>query len=103
LPPQSDGRKGEASREVAEFYFAQRNYTAAESRFREALQFNPADAKAMFELAQTSEKLNRKDEALQEYRSCIEFDPRGAYAEKARRAIQRVGLHAASQGRSSRS
>ena len=54
-PPQTDARKGAASREVAEFYMERGNYRAAESRLREALAYNPVDARAMFDLAESLE------------------------------------------------
>ena len=75
---------------MAEFYFGHANYRAAESRFREALQLNPTDTKAMFELAECLEKMNRHDEAIQEYRTCVQLEPNGAYAAQARKAIQRL-------------
>jgi Tfp pilus assembly protein PilF len=71
-PSQTAERKGVASREVAEFYLDRGNYHAAESRFREALEYNPNDARAMFELAQCLEKMNHTDAALEEYRSCAQ-------------------------------
>jgi len=84
------GRKGTASREVAEFYFGRGNYHAAESRFREALEYNPNDARAMFELAQCLEKMNHTHEALEEYRSCVEQQQSSSYAERSLKAIQRL-------------
>lgn len=89
-PPQTAQRKGAASREVAEFYFDRGNYHAAESRFREALEYNPNDARAMFGLAQCLEKMNHINEALEEYRSCADHQPSSPYAERSRKAVQRL-------------
>jgi Tfp pilus assembly protein PilF len=89
-PPQTDERKGAKSREVAEFYVEHANYRAAESRFREALQYNPNDAKAVFELAECLEKLKRVDEAIAEYQLCIDEQPPNSYTERARKALQRL-------------
>ena len=83
-------RKGAASREVGEFYLDRGNYHAAESRFREALQLNAGDMKAMFELAECLEKMNRSDEAIQEYQALLSLQPGGSYAEQSRGAIQRL-------------
>ena len=76
---------------MAEFYVERGNYRAAESRFHEALRYNPSDAKAMFELAQCLEKQNRVDEAIVEYQLCINEQPANLYAERARNAVQRLG------------
>ena len=89
-PPQTDERKGTESREVAEFYLERGNYRAAESRFREALQYNPNDSKAVFELAQCLENLKHVDEAIAEYQVCIDEQSPNPYAERARNAVQRL-------------
>ena len=81
-PPQTAERKGTVSREAAELYFERGNYRAAESRFREALKYNPNDSKAMFELALCLEKMNHTDDALEEYRACAENQPSSQYAER---------------------
>lgn len=89
-PPQTDERKGAASREVGELYFEHGNYRGAESRFREALTYNPSDVKAMFEFAQALEKLNQTGEALQEYQHCADFQSGGAYTERCRKRMERI-------------
>ena len=83
-------RKGAVSREAAELYFDRGNYRAAESRFREALEYNPSDSKAMFELALCLEKMNHTDEALEEYRLCADQQPSSPYAERSSKAMQRL-------------
>ena len=95
-PPMTDVRRGAESREIGEFYFDRGNYHAAESRLREALQFNSNDAKAMFELAESLEKMNRGNEAISEYQACADLQPAGPYAERSRTAIQRLKPSAAS-------
>jgi len=89
-PTQTAERKGATSREVAEFYLERGNYHAAESRFREALEYNSNDARAMFGLAQCLEKMNHTDEALQEYRACAEQQPLSPYAERSLKAVERL-------------
>lgn len=89
-PPQTDERKGAASREVGEFYMERANYHAAESRLREALAYNPADIRAMFDLAQSLEKLDQPDKAFQEYRSCVQLGPDGAFAARCRKGLDRI-------------
>lgn len=89
-PPQTDQSRGAASREVGEFYFERQKYQAAKSRFEEALDYNPGDAKAMFELAQTLEKLNHPDQAAERYKDCFDLQPDGPYAERARKTMDRL-------------
>ena len=98
-PPQTDERKGTASREVGEFYLERGNYHAAESRFGEALQFNPTDARARFDLGRSVEGLSRMDEAVAEYSQCIDSQPTSPYAERARRAIDRLTARAGQSAR----
>ena len=94
-PSQTAERKGAASREVGEYYFSRGNYHAAESRFRETLDENPNDARAMFELAQCLEKMNHIDQALEEYRACAEQQSSSPYAERSSKAVQRLTQTAA--------
>lgn len=93
-------RRGVASREVAEFYFERGNYHAAESRFRQALDYNPNDGRAMFELAQCLEKMNHTDEAVQVYGLCADHQPASPYAERSLKAVQRLTeMNKAASGR----
>jgi Tfp pilus assembly protein PilF len=93
-PPQTDERKGAASREVGEFYLQRANYHAAESRFREALAYNPADIRAMFDLGESLEKLDQPDKAIQEYRSCVQLGPDGAFVERCRKGLDQISSRA---------
>ena len=90
LPPQTDETRGAASREVGEYYFERKNYQAAESRFEESVNYNPADAKAMFELGQTLEKLRHPDQAAERYKDCFDLQPDGPYAARAQKAMNRL-------------
>jgi len=87
-PPQTDERKGAASRDVGEFYFDRGNYRAAESRFVQALQFNPIDPRAMYDLARSLQKLNQAPQAISRYQACIDLEPAGLYADRSRKALQ---------------
>jgi tetratricopeptide (TPR) repeat protein len=93
-PPLTEERKGAASREVGELYYDRGNYRAAESRFHEALEFNPRDARAAFELAQSLEKLSRIPEAIEQYRVCLDITSGGTYGERCRKAIDRLTMQA---------
>ena len=93
-PAQTDARKGAASRDVGEFYFDRGNYHAAESRFREALQLNPNDPRAMYDLAQAMENLHQVQQAVKEYQACIDLQPTGSYADRSRKALEHLTAQA---------
>jgi tetratricopeptide (TPR) repeat protein len=76
--------------EVGEYYFKQKNYAAAISRFREALEYKPKDAKATFRLAESLEKTGQDAEALQNYEEYLKILKRGPFAEDAKKAIERL-------------
>lgn len=76
--------------EVGDYYFKGKNYVAAESRYREALLYKDNDAIATFRLAVCLEKLNRPDEARQEYESYLKILPHGPQAADATKAISRL-------------
>jgi len=76
--------------EVGDYYAKQKNYRAAISRYREALEYKPRDAEATFKLAQTLEKVNAYQEARDDYEAYLIILPRGPYADKARQGIDRL-------------
>jgi len=76
--------------EVGDFYFKRHNYSAAESRYREALLYKPNDAIATYRLAVSLEKLNESDAAKKEYQSYLQILPHGPEAEEAKKAINRL-------------
>lgn len=83
--------------EVGDFYFKRKNYRAAEDRYREALFYKDNDAIATFRLAVCLEKMDRREEALQEFESYLKILPHGPQAEEAHKAIERLngaGTHA---------
>ena len=53
--------------EVGDFYFKKKNYRAALDRYQEALFYKPNDALANFRMAQSFEKLNQPDDAVEHY------------------------------------
>jgi tetratricopeptide (TPR) repeat protein len=81
--------------EVGDFYFKRKNYVAAESRYREALMYKDNDAMATYRLAVCLEKMNRPDEARQEYENYLKILPHGPEAEEAKKAIERLKSAAA--------
>lgn len=96
-PPQTDARKGAASRDVGEFYLAHGNYHAAESRFREALTYDSGDARTMFDLGLALEKLDQIHQASIEYQACIDVKPDGAYTARCHKALDHLISQASSR------
>ena len=76
--------------EIGDFYFKQKNYIGAESRYREALYYKNNDAIATFRLAECLEKMDRPDEAILEYESYLKILPYGPEAPAAKKAIERL-------------
>lgn len=76
--------------EVGDYYFKQKNYVAAESRYREALLYKDNDAVATFRLAVCLEKMNLLASALEQYENYLKILPRGPEAATANKAISRL-------------
>jgi len=94
VPPSStlpeNEQAGNKALEVGDFYYSQKNYRAAESRYREALGYMPANGRAFFKLAQTLEKLGKIDDARKNYETYLQTDTNGEFASAARRALARM-------------
>jgi tetratricopeptide (TPR) repeat protein len=73
--------------EVGDYYLKQKNYAAAESRYREALSWKANDAEATFKLATTLEKTKQQEEARTQYESYLKVLPKGPYAEECKKAL----------------
>jgi len=76
--------------EVGEYYLKQKNYRAAISRFREALEFKPRDAVATFRLGQALERAGETAEATQRYEEYLTILKEGPFAEEARKGVERL-------------
>ena len=85
-----DPHKAAKDIEVGDFYFKKKNYSAAESRYREALYYKDTDAIAIYHLALCLEKLDRPGEAREQYESYLKILPHGPEAENAKKAIERL-------------
>jgi tetratricopeptide (TPR) repeat protein len=85
-----DPHKAEKDVEVGDFYFKRKNYSAALSRYREALEYKPRDAVATFRLAETLEKTGESQEALKAYEDYLRILKHGPFAADARKAVERL-------------
>jgi tetratricopeptide (TPR) repeat protein len=85
-----DPHKAAKDVEVGDYYFKRKNYRGAEDRYREALFYKNNDAVATYRLAVCLEKMNRPDDAREQYESYLKILPHGPQAEDARKAIERL-------------
>jgi tetratricopeptide (TPR) repeat protein len=83
-------REAQRNREAGELYYSDKNYKGSESRFREALRYQPADPVATFELAESLEKLGKKTEARDAYQTYLTILPNGPSAAQAKKAVKRL-------------
>ena len=83
-------REAQRNREAGEIYYKDKNYRGSESRFREALRFEPADPVATFELAESLEKLGKRAEARDAYQTYLKILPNGPFAGDAKKALKRL-------------
>jgi tetratricopeptide (TPR) repeat protein len=83
-------REARRNREAGEIYYRDKNYKGSESRFREALHYEPADPVATFELAESLEKLGRRAEARDAYQTYLKILPNGPSAAGAKKALKRL-------------
>ena len=76
--------------EVGDYYAKRKNYVAAISRYREALEYKPKDAEATFKLAHVLEVTKENAEALQLYQQYLKILPNGEFAPEAQKAVDRL-------------
>lgn len=76
--------------EVGDYYAKAKNYRAAISRYREALEYKPKDAEATFKLAKALEGNKENGEALRRYQEYLKILPKGEFSVDAQKAIERL-------------
>ena len=85
-----DPHKAMKDIEVGDFYFNQKNYMGAASRYQEALVYKPKDADATLKLARALEKLKKYDDARDNYEAYLKIIHDGKDADEARKALARM-------------
>jgi tetratricopeptide (TPR) repeat protein len=76
--------------EVGDYYFSQRNYHAALSRYQEALESKPDDAAIYLRLGRAFENLSEATRAFESYDASLAADPAGPSAGEARKSAERL-------------
>lgn len=76
--------------DVGYYYLKDKNYRAAESRLKEALEIMPSSSVALIGLAQAQQKLGQRDEARQNYQAYLKLNPDGPDAEKVKKALAQL-------------
>jgi tetratricopeptide (TPR) repeat protein len=85
-----DPHRAEKDVEVGDYYLSRKNFSAAISRYREALEYKPRDAVATFRLAQALEKSGEPQEALQMYQEYLKILKNGPFAAEAKKGVERM-------------
>jgi tetratricopeptide (TPR) repeat protein len=76
--------------DVGYYYLKDKNYRAAESRLKEALDLKPDASVALIGLAQAQQKLGQQDEARQTYEAYLKLNPDGPDADKVKKALAQL-------------
>lgn len=78
--------------QVGTFYSQTGDYKGAYDRFAEAVRIDPGNADAVFGLAEAARHLNRRDEAIRNYRLYLAALPDGPRAKDVRKALKEMGV-----------
>jgi len=73
--------------EVGYYYLNEKNYIAAESRLKEAVELDPDSAAALIGLGQAQQRLGRNAEARESYEAYLKLSPDSADAQKVKKAL----------------
>ncbi|HEX3571997.1 MAG TPA: tetratricopeptide repeat protein [Acidobacteriaceae bacterium] len=87
---QSPEERAAEDLDVARSYIDEENFTAAYMRSKDAVKLQPDDPAAHFLLAQVAMKLNKRDEAIEQYEQCLKLDPLDKEAKAAKKALARL-------------
>ena len=73
--------------DVGYYYLNQKNYIAAESRLKEAVELQPDIAAAYIGLGQAQQKLGKTADARTSYEAYLKLEPDGHDADKVKKAL----------------
>jgi Flp pilus assembly protein TadD len=76
--------------DVGETLLSSNNFDAARARFEEALRITPDNPLIYFRLGQALQGMQRLDPARLNYRKYLELDPKGKFAQNARKSISEI-------------
>jgi tetratricopeptide (TPR) repeat protein len=85
-----DPHKAAKDIEVGDYYFKQKDYRGALSRYREALFYKPDDAIANFRMGECLAKMNKPGEAELHYQAYLKILPDGPLSKDARKALEKL-------------
>ena len=89
-----DPHKAQKNVEIGDFYFRQKNYRAALSRYCEALSYKPNDAVSTYKIAETLDKEGDLAGARTYYQSYLKILPEGPFAAHSKKALERIRAQA---------
>lgn len=73
--------------DVGYYYLNQKNYVAAESRLKEAVELKPDASAAYIGLGQAQQKLGKSEAARSSYEAYLKLEPDGHDADKVKKAL----------------
>ncbi|MGB7556398.1 MAG: tetratricopeptide repeat protein [Candidatus Korobacteraceae bacterium] len=89
-PMSDDEQQAAKDIEVGYYYLRDKNYLAAESRLKEAVEIKPNSPEALIGLAQAQQKLGKRNDARQNYETYLKLKPNGPDAEKVKTALAQL-------------
>jgi tetratricopeptide (TPR) repeat protein len=81
---------GAKSTEVGDYYFEEKNYRAAFSRYEEALTLKPGDPTIYLRMGRTLERMDDGESAYKAYDSALKLEADGKSGEEAKKAMERL-------------
>ena len=88
--PQSDEERAAEDLRVSRFYEQSGNLYAAYLRAKDAVQYQPNDPDMHYALARVAQKLNKREEAIAEFKTYLKLDPDGLQIKQARKALDQL-------------
>ena len=79
--------------EVGDEYFADKNYSAALMRYKEADENKPSDGAIHVRLGRAFEKLNKIPEAIEQYKAAQTLEGPAKWSDEAKASLLRLQQH----------